>query len=560
MSKNNKKTDICLVVCLLLSAVLGVGAWMWLHMGNSRAEGANYEPLHQSSKAIPDIPISVVKPGMMPTSNPTDIPTVEPGMPTVTPSKLPTIYPTSTPSKIPTLQPSVEPGMPTVTPSKLPTIYPTTTPSNIPTLQPSVTPSSGPSSLPSAVPSVAPSTQSAWIGNIIVDIARFGGREFSQLDTYQRRAMDWIIGKGYGIVMGASDDMPFEEVVVQLYALACTYYSTYRVPNDVTNVLLDTKEAVRGWKTSRRWMMSGSNGGCDWYGVTCNSQGRVEKIRLPNNGLTGRIPPELALLKDSLLYLDLCQNDIHNVGESGNSFLGEMTNLQYLYLSQTFFENDGIPPELKKLSNLIELDISFTSWFGPLNSNPWSGLFNLEYLAMNGNVFKTALPEELIRLPKLEYFYMVDSFLTGDLEWVSRMPVIRELWIDNNPLSGVQIPDSLSRAFTLASFSAGNCGLTGAIPASLGNLAERMTHLWLNDNGLTSIPGDLSKLANLQTLSLKGNEFNRAGVPSEICFDLGRLQSMEVDASVPCECCTCCGHDNFSVQRIGTRTWKHRNE
>jgi Leucine-rich repeat (LRR) protein len=247
------------------------------------------------------------------------------------------------------------------------------------------------------------------------------------------------------------------------------------------------------------------------------------------------------------------------VGELGNSFLGEMTNLQYLYLGQTFFEHYGVPPELSTLSNLVELDISFTSWFGPLNSNPWSGLVNLEYLAMNGNVFKTTLPEELIQLPKLEYLYVVDSFLQGDLEWVSRMPVIRELWVDNNPLS-TQIPESLSRASTLASFSAGNCGLTGAIPGSVGNLAESLTHLWLNNNALTSfIPGDLSKLSNLQTLILTGNEFNSA-VPSEICFDLGRLQRMEVDSSAHCECCTCCGHDSFSVQRVGTRIWKHRNE
>jgi len=513
-SKNsNRKTDICLIVCLLLWGVLGVGAWMWLRMQNSSAQGANYEPLYEST-TTPDSPIPIVKPGM-PTYKPTEMPTVETGMPTRTPSESPT-------------------------------------------LQPSVTPSWGPTILPSDVPSAAPTTQSAWIGNIISDVARFGGEEFNEPDTYQSKAMEWILGKGKGIVMRASDEMPFEELVIQLYALACTFYSTYRMPNDVTNVLLGS-QGVSGWKTSRRWMTSGSSGGCDWYGVRCNPQGQVEEISLPNNGLSGKVPPELSLLKDSILHLDLYNNDVHNVGERGNSFLGEMTNLQYLYLGQTFFENDGIPPELSFLSNLVELDISFTSWFGPLNSNPWSKLTNLEYLAMNGNVFNTTLPEELIQLPKLQYLYMVDSFLKGDLEWVSRMRAIRELWIDNNPLSA-QIPESLSRASTLASFSAGSCGLTGSIPASLGNLADSMTHLWLNDNVLTSeIPGDLSKLSNLQTLSLMRNEFN-GGVPSEICFELGRLQTIQVDSSVPCECCTCCGHNTISVQNIGTRVWKHRNE
>jgi len=420
---------------------------------------------------------------------------------------------------------------------------------------PSTTASGGPSGLPSIIPTPSPTTQSGLIGNIIFGIARFGGEEFNRQDTYQRKAMEWILVEGNNIASAASDELPFEDLVVQLYALACTYYSTYQVPNDVTNVLLDSEE-VGPWTNSDRWMMSGANGGCDWYGVICNRFGQVEKISLPNNGLTGNIPPELALLKDTLLYLDLFNNDVHNVGSNGNSFLGEMTNMQYLYLGQTFFEHDGIPSELSQLSNLVELDISFTSWFGPLQSNPWSQLTRLEYLVMNGNVFNTTLPNELIELPNLQYLYVVDSFLKGDLEWVSRMPAIRELWVDNNPLS-TGIPVSLTTVSTLASFSAGNCGLTGSIPASLGNMADTMTHLWLNDNELTSdIPGDLSKLSNLRTLSLMGNEFV-GGVPSEICSQkelVGKLQTVEVDSRVPCECCTCCGHGSVSVQSaIGTR-------
>ncbi|KAL3941508.1 MAG: hypothetical protein SGBAC_004154 [Bacillariaceae sp.] len=514
--KRNKEIDICLIVCLLLLVVSGLGAWMWMGMQDASAQGANYESPSESSPSSTgtqgDSAISIVQ--------------------------------------AETARPTVEPGRPTVTPSDVPSLRPTFTLSQLPTLQPSKTPSWSPTMLPSNLPSAAPSTQSAWIANILLDVA-------SDKNPYQRKAMEWIVGKGNTIIMGASDEIPFEELVIQLYALTCTYYSTYQVPNDVTDALLENK-VVQPWKTSRRWMMSGSNGGCDWYGVTCNSRGQVEKIKLPNNQLSGSIPPELALLKDSLLYLELYNNYIHNAGEFGNSFLGEMTNLQYLYLGQTFFENDGVPPELSKLSNLVELDISFTSWFGPLTSNPWSRLTNLEYLVMNGNVFNTTLPEELVRLPKLRYLYMVDSFVKGDLEWVSRMPAIRELWIDHNPLS-TRIPESLSRASTLASFSAGNCGLTGAIPASLGSLARTMKHLWLNNNALSSdIPGELSKLSQLQTLSLKGNEFNGV-VPSEICFQQERLQTVEVDPSVPCECCTCCGHNGISVQSIGTRIWKDQS-
>jgi Leucine-rich repeat (LRR) protein len=484
-SRKRRRLLCFLGMLLLLLGGIGVGAWQWLKMRNETESSA--EPLATVS-----------------------------GEPTQAPSEIHSLRPTQLPSNDPSMGPTL-------------------LPSNFPSMVPSVVPTDAPSSSPTQI--------SIYVSSIIFQNARFGGQEFNTADSYQQKAMDWIVQEGEAIVEQASGTLGVEELVLQFYALACLYFSTNGVRNAITDILFGTD--LSGWTVSSGWLQTASSGGCDWYGVICNANGQVEKLNLPENELSGSIPPEIAYLHESLTYMDLYNSVVHNVGDLGNSFLGELTTLKNLYLGDTYFEYAGIPSALGRLTNLVELDISFNSWFGPLTASPWSQLTNLEYLVMNGHVFNTSLPEELIRLPKLEYLYAVEGFVQGDLEWISQMPQIRELWIDGNPFAS-QLPASIGSATSLASFSAGNCELFGTIPLALGTLAD-MTHMWLNGNSLLeTIPSELGKLAKLETLSLVGN-FLTGAMPTEICSlrrPFGRLATLEVDAGVACDgqCCTCCSN------------------
>jgi hypothetical protein len=380
------------------------------------------------------------------------------------------------------------------------------------------------------------------VRDIIISNARFGGTEFDESTSYQSKALEWLVTKSSSIYDRQSN-LGVEEFVLQLFALSCLFYSTNNVPNAITDIWSSDPQ---GWTSSEGWLESISSGGCNWSGVFCDNDGFVEKLSLPEYGLTGSIPPEIVYLKRSLTYIDLYNNAVYNSGNAGNQFLGELTNLENLYLGGTYFEYNGIPSEIGRMTNLVELDISYVSWFGPLGASPWSQLTNLEYLALNGNVFNTSLPPELLSLPKLEYLYSVESFLQGDMDFVSAMPVIRELWVDSNPF-GASIPSVLPQS--LGSFSACDCNLVGTIPPSLGGLSN-LIHLWLNGNNLTErIPTELGRLAKLETLSLSGNELT-GDMPNEICTKrnqfLGNLQVVEVNtASVTCsdDCCTCCSDD-----------------
>jgi Leucine-rich repeat (LRR) protein len=318
-----------------------------------------------------------------------------------------------------------------------------------------------------------------------------------------------------------------------------------------TNLKFGTGFTVPGWFTARGWLGDSNLVCTNWWGITCNSFGQVEKIELNENGLTGYLPPETALLHDSLKLIDLFKNMIHNKGNLGNDFLGELTNLEYLFYGRTNFENDsGIPSAIGKLTKLQEYDCSYTIYSGPLKGSTFAPLTNLNYLVMDGNTFNSVLPEELITLPELKFLYAGFSNLEGDLEFIHRMPKIYELWLDDNPALRGTIPTTIGLAKTLASFSATGCELFGPLPTELGAMME-MERLWLYDNMLTGdIPTQLTILSNLRLLNLQKNDL-LGQVPKGVCdrfIPFGRLEEIEADCldengtkEVTCSCCTCCG-------------------
>jgi hypothetical protein len=399
--------------------------------------------------------------------------------------------------------------------------------------------------------SPGPTASDAYIvADIIDSVARDGGSEFDNPLSYQSRAKKWVLTQD--IPTGVAT-LSTEQEAVQLYALACIYYNTYAVRSDWTDFHYGKDVAIPGWFSSRGWLQSATDVCTNWYGLTCDEQGRVAKIELDTNGLTGYLPPETAYLHESLNTIDVYNNLLHNKGDTGNAFLGELTNLEYLFFGSTSFEYDGIPPQLGKLTKLKELDFSYTLYFGELKGDAFASLSNLKYLVMDGNAYNSTLPTELIRLPELEYLYAGFSFLQGNLDFVSQMPKIYELWIDDNPDITGSIPTSIGQATSLVSLSASNNDLSGPIPTQLGQLTD-MIQMWLYDNQLTgTIPTELGNLIKMKILNLQKNEL-QGPMPSNVCArrrPFGRLEELEADCDGPItcdeECCTCCGAQCIDV-------------
>jgi hypothetical protein len=387
------------------------------------------------------------------------------------------------------------------------------------------------------------------VRDYIVSISINGGNEFLFPATYQSKALNWILTQQ----LPSLPNLTMEQQSKQLYALGCLYYSTSGVANLATDKfwlpnLPDGITRLPEWLDDDGWMTDAAALCSGWYGIVCDDNNRVGAIELRDNRLSGSIPPELALLKESLWYLDVRDNLVANIGAPAHTFLSKLTNLEYLLIGSTYFVYDGIPNEVFALTKLVELDISYMLWYGELgsNGNLWGNLQNLQTLTMGGNEYNSTLPEALVTLPNLRYLYADFTNVEGNLDFVSRMPRIEQLWIDMNTMTGT-IPSSIGSVQTLRSLSFTECNIKGPIPTEFGNMSN-LKELWMSHNKLTGeIPVEFSKISTLQRLHLQGNDLI-GDMPAEICFRVfpfGRITSLQVDCDneVNCDsnCCTCCG-------------------
>ena len=133
----------------------------------------------------------------------------------------------------------------------------------------------------------------------------------------------------------------------------------------------------------------------EWLGVRTEGL-KVTGLRLPNNGLTGDLPPELADLTD-LDVLDLSRNQL--TGELPPELTG-LTNLVVLDLSRNQLTGE-LPPEVAALINLVDLDLSENQLTGELPPEV-AELFLLDNLYLGGtNRFSGCVPA-IVRYYRLE--------------------------------------------------------------------------------------------------------------------------------------------------------------
>lgn len=288
-----------------------------------------------------------------------------------------------------------------------------------------------------------------------------------------------------------------------------------------------------------------------WYGVTCNAEEQVVALELYDNFLTGTWPEEIVLLASdgpfstgagNLETLDLFRNEFLSNGGDSSWMSNLGSNMTTLLVDETGFSGD-IPllPE-----NLVIFNIRNAFYTGGLTDDNFVLSSQLNYLDLDGNIFNTSIPPVLSELPDLEFLYMCDNILTGDLSPLEGSPALREFWADGNPGLTGPLYSWLGSMTTLASLSLAYNNLTGSIPVELGNLPE-MQQLWLQNNNLTgTVPTELGKLVKLQHLELESNAltgFVHASICVKTEFPSGNLKTLGADClddNFFCPCCTCC--------------------
>ncbi|KAI0523497.1 hypothetical protein KFK09_005892 [Dendrobium nobile] len=277
---------------------------------------------------------------------------------------------------------------------------------------------------------------------------------------------------------------------------------------------------------------------CRWFGISCNSNGRITGINLNNSNINGSIFPHFYLLPE-LTHLDL----------SSNSYFGQIPTeltqcrgLRYLNLSHNFIDGElilsGFPllntldasfnrlkgrflatfPE--KCGNLVFIDVSSNNFTGEIGDYFDGCRAGLRYLDLSLNAFTGEL---------WRGFWFLREFSASDNDFrgvisPETFPArcnLEALDLSGNALSG-NFPDSIANCSNLTSLNIWGNFFTGKIPSGVGLLTE-LESLFLGNNSFErDLPVNLLNCKKLKFLDLSRNQFG-----GEIQEIFGELTSLK---------------------------------
>ncbi|MYG35989.1 MAG: hypothetical protein F4205_10900, partial [Gemmatimonadetes bacterium] len=229
------------------------------------------------------------------------------------------------------------------------------------------------------------------------------------------------------------------------------------------------------WTNSENWLTDAPLR--EWHGIDTDREGEVVGLVLFDNGLVGRIPPEL----------------------------GRLTALQRLVLWRNGLTGP-IPPELGNLANLQRLNLVTNALEGPIPAE-LGDLTRLWELDLGNNTLEGPIPAKLGKLTSLTRLHLVGNDLTGSIPAaLGNLVNLWELSLGRNALTG-SLPAELGEIARLERFYAGHNDLSGPVPPEFGELTElREIALSSNADMTGALPSSLINLRSLETFEASGTQ------------------------------------------------------
>ena len=238
--------------------------------------------------------------------------------------------------------------------------------------------------------------------------------------------------------------------------------------------LYDATNGVN-WSRNDNWKTDEPLG--QWFGVRTNSDGRVTRLELVDNRLSGTIPVEIGNLTSlSELFLGFGQLSVF-LGFSQLSGtipveIGNLTNLTALFLGGNQLSGT-IPVEIGNLTSLIALFLGGNQLSGTIPVEI-GNLTSLRSLTLSGNQLSGTIPVEIGNLTSLSELYLNDNQLSGTIPVeIGNLTSLSRLRIDTT--TGL----CLAPDFDLASPFATQSGLS--VCAALTPKAREVVQAAVND-------------------------------------------------------------------------------
>lgn len=244
---------------------------------------------------------------------------------------------------------------------------------------------------------------------------------------------------------------------------------------------------------------------CSWFGVTCNSRGRVSEISV----FGGTFAHASSCLSNKYSHLAL-----HSFGVVRNC--SELK--RGVFLSGVLLDVIGSFLELRVLA------LPFNEFRGDLPSRIW-GLKSLEVVDIEGNLMSANLSMvSFMKLKSLRVLNLGFNRLFGVVpKSLSECKDLRFLNLAGNRIGG-SVPDFLGNFVKLKGINLALNRFNGSLHDEFWTGCEVLEHVDFSGNLLSGeIPRSFGKCGSLRTMLLFSNRFS-GGLP----FEFGNLRMLEV--------------------------------
>ncbi|CAB9528038.1 Leucine Rich Repeat [Seminavis robusta] len=310
----------------------------------------------------------------------------------------------------------------------------------------------------------------------------------------------------------------------QKFALATFYYST-RGDHWVENqgwLDWDTNEC--NWTQQRLWDPLNQE-------VNCDDDGKLLSLQFwYANNLDGTMPPEISLLCNSLEIVAFARN--YQLKGSIPTEVGLMTKLALIqFFSAT--SSGTLPTELGQLQSLKNLLISGRELIGTLPTE-LGNLSNLTGLVSEGANFSGSIPAEVLRLSNLKTLIFSEcplldtsSFLPGVVRNLHNLEI---LGLGSGKTGGfTSIPTEIGRLTNLQTLKLTDFRLNGTLVSEMGMLTK-LNYLYLERNSITgTLPEELSKMSQLKVLLMSSNQLEGSPLEQGVLHQLTQLQELHIN-------------------------------
>ncbi|KAL9993664.1 putative protein kinase RLK-Pelle-LRR-XII-1 family [Helianthus debilis subsp. tardiflorus] len=260
-------------------------------------------------------------------------------------------------------------------------------------------------------------------------------------------------------------------------------------------------DAIGHWKSLKEIYL----GACNLSGIIPYSIYNLSLLAsLPDNQLTGSLPPGIGVVLPHLAILQLWDNQL--TGPLPPS-ISNCSRLQMISIARNKFSGK-LTIDFAKLRDISVINLGGNN-FGSKEADEMKFIdslkncTSLEILSLNYCNFQGVLPISIGNLSDQLYCISLGRIPSS----LGKCHRLLEVYLNNNKLNG-NIPTQLLQVSSLSvKLDLSQNNLFGSLPTEVGDL-KMLSDLDLYDNNISgSIPSSLGGCASLSRLSLKGNLF-----------------------------------------------------